>query len=160
MRSSTATVRMPDLIVGHGVLGRLLARIAQVLGAQPVVWERNAERAQGATGYRVLNPGDDTRRDYRCIFDVSGDPTILDSLIARLAPAGEIVLAASTTSRWRSRFRQPSCAKRGCASPHSGATGSRRRDTDGRVRSAFAGWTDHAPTAGERGSQRLPHGLQ
>ena len=84
---------LPDLIVGHGVLGRLLARVAQVLGAQPVVWERNAERAQGATGYRVLNPGDDTRDDYRSIVDVSGDSTILDSLIARLAPAGEIVLA-------------------------------------------------------------------
>lgn len=85
--------RLPELIVGHGVLGRLLARIVLLLGAQPVVWERNAERAQGATGYRVLNPGDDARRDYRSIVDVSGDPTILDALIARLAPAGEIVLA-------------------------------------------------------------------
>jgi 3-hydroxyethyl bacteriochlorophyllide a dehydrogenase len=85
--------RFPDLIVGHGVLGRLLARIALALGAQPVVWERNAERSEGATGYRVLNPGDDTRRDYRCIVDASGDPTILDSLVAHLAPAGEIVLA-------------------------------------------------------------------
>ena len=33
------------------------------------------------------------RRDYRTICDVSGDSRILDTLIARLAPGGEIVLA-------------------------------------------------------------------
>jgi bacteriochlorophyllide a dehydrogenase len=33
----------PDLIVGHGVLGRLLARLAvQAGGPPPTVWERNA----------------------------------------------------------------------------------------------------------------------
>jgi 3-hydroxyethyl bacteriochlorophyllide a dehydrogenase len=47
----------------------------------------------GATGYRVLHPDEDPRRDYRAIYDVSGDPAVLDSLIARLAPGGEIVLA-------------------------------------------------------------------
>lgn len=85
--------RLPDLIVGHGVLGRLLARIAVVLGAEPLVWERNPQRAEGADGYRVIDPKDDVRRDYHSIVDVSGDSTILDALIARLAPAGEIVLA-------------------------------------------------------------------
>jgi 3-hydroxyethyl bacteriochlorophyllide a dehydrogenase len=84
----------PDLIVGHGVLGRLLARLTVALGAEaPVVWERNPERAGGAEGYRVLDPGSDPRHDYRAIYDVSGDPAILDTLIARLAPGGEIVLA-------------------------------------------------------------------
>jgi bacteriochlorophyllide a dehydrogenase len=83
----------PDLIVGHGVLGRLLARLAASLGKTPTVWERNADRAQGAEGYAVIAPDKDERRDYRTIFDVSGDPTILDTLVGRLAPRGEIVLA-------------------------------------------------------------------
>jgi 3-hydroxyethyl bacteriochlorophyllide a dehydrogenase len=57
------------------------------------VWERNADRASGATGYRVIHPDQDERRDYRAIYDVSGDASLLDTLIARLAPGGEIVLA-------------------------------------------------------------------
>ncbi len=41
-----------ELIVGHGVLGRLLARIAALgEGSRPVVWETNPERRQGAEGY-------------------------------------------------------------------------------------------------------------
>jgi 3-hydroxyethyl bacteriochlorophyllide a dehydrogenase len=86
--------RPPDLIVGHGVLGRLLARLALIAGgAPPVVWERNPARAAGAVGYRVVDPAEDARRDYRAIYDVSGDATLLDTLVARLAPGGEIVLA-------------------------------------------------------------------
>lgn len=84
----------PDLIVGHGVLGRLLARLAVLMhGPRPVVWETNPDRAAGAVGYDVVNPDDDDRRDYTSIYDVSGDASLLDSLIARLAPGGEIVLA-------------------------------------------------------------------
>jgi len=83
----------PELIVGHGVLGRLAARIAVCHGGSPCVWETNAARREGGQGYTVLHPDEDTRRDYGRILDVSGDPDILDSLIARLAPAGEIVLA-------------------------------------------------------------------
>jgi bacteriochlorophyllide a dehydrogenase len=83
-----------DLIVGHGVLGRLLARLIALEGGDPpVVWERNRARADGALGYQVLHPEQDARRDYRRIFDVSGDAAILDSLISRLARGGEIVLA-------------------------------------------------------------------
>ena len=84
----------PDLIVGHGVLGRLLARLAVLNGdAPPVVWETDPQRAGGGLGYRVVDPEDDPRRDYRSIYDVSGDAALLDSLIGRLAPGGEIVLA-------------------------------------------------------------------
>jgi 3-hydroxyethyl bacteriochlorophyllide a dehydrogenase len=84
----------PDLIVGHGVLGRLLARLNVAAGYTNFrVWETNAQRAQGAHGYEVLHPEADTRRDYRAIYDVSGDAALLDSLIARLAPGGEVVLA-------------------------------------------------------------------
>ena len=85
--------QVPDLIVGHGVLGRLLARLAIVAGGKPIVWERNPDRAAGATGYEVLDPTHDQRRDYRSVYDVSGDSKILDTLVARLAPGGEIVLA-------------------------------------------------------------------
>ncbi len=84
----------PDLIIGHGVLGRLVARIVVALGGPPpVVWELNAERAHGARGYQVMTPDADPRRDYRCICDVSGDSDLLDILVQRLAPGGEIVLA-------------------------------------------------------------------
>ncbi len=83
----------PDLIIGHGVLGRLLARLAVAAGAEPVVWETNPARHAGAEGYAVLHPDDDPRRDYRAIYDVSGDPKLLDTLIGRLARGGEVVLA-------------------------------------------------------------------
>ncbi len=86
--------RQPDLIVGHGVLGRLLSRLAVLTGAEPpVVWEKNPGRRQGAIGYRVIDPEEDARRNYRCICDVSGAHDFLDTLIGRLAPGGEIVLA-------------------------------------------------------------------
>jgi 3-hydroxyethyl bacteriochlorophyllide a dehydrogenase len=92
--SFSTGARQPDLIVGHGVLGRLLARLALVSGAKPpTVWERNPKRATGADGYPVVDPATDARRDYRSIYDVSGDASLLDTLIARLAPGGEIVLA-------------------------------------------------------------------
>ena len=84
----------PDCIVGHGVLGRLLARISiAVRNDPPVVWEKNPARVGGAVGYGVLDPEHDTRRDYKSIYDVSGDAGLLDSLIGRIAPGGEIVLA-------------------------------------------------------------------
>ncbi|MEQ1615948.1 MAG: chlorophyll synthesis pathway protein BchC [Hyphomicrobiaceae bacterium] len=83
----------PDLIVGHGVLGRLLARIAVAQGAAPTVWESDPDRRGGADGYAVVDPTADSNRAYRCICDVSGDASILDSLVERLAPGGEIVLA-------------------------------------------------------------------
>jgi 3-hydroxyethyl bacteriochlorophyllide a dehydrogenase len=84
----------PQLIVGHGVLGRLLARIAAIDAAEPVVvWERQVARADGAQGYLVTDAQQDTRRDYRCILDASGDGALLDTLVSRLGPGGEIVLA-------------------------------------------------------------------
>lgn len=84
----------PDLIVGHGVLGRLLARMTVLAEfPAPTVWETNPDRCGGSDGYRVIHPDADTRRDYKSIYDVSGDAAILDRLLARLAPGGEIVLA-------------------------------------------------------------------
>ncbi len=83
-----------DLIIGHGVLGRLLARIAMAEGGPPpTVWETNAARREGALGYPVIHPDADDRRDYRAIYDVSGDSSLLGPLIGRLARGGEVVLA-------------------------------------------------------------------
>ncbi len=89
-----APIVAPDLIVGHGVLGRLLARMVVVAGfAPPIVWETNRTRMAGAQGYSVVHPDEDPKRDYHAIYDVSGDSAILDRLIARMAKGGEIVLA-------------------------------------------------------------------
>ena len=86
--------KAPELIVGHGVLGRLLARVTQaVTGKAPVVWETNAARRAGARGDQAIDPEDDTKMDYASIYDVSGDHEILDRLVTRLAPQGEITLA-------------------------------------------------------------------
>lgn len=86
-------VELPGLIVGHGALGRLMARIALCLGAERrVVWEREPSRMEG-DGYAVLHPDQDTQRDYRTIYDVSGDAGLLDTLVMRLARGGEIILA-------------------------------------------------------------------
>jgi 3-hydroxyethyl bacteriochlorophyllide a dehydrogenase len=84
----------PDLIVGHGVMGRLLARICLALGwPAPTVWETQAVRREGAIGYPCIAPADDARKNYQAVYDVSGDGSILNQLILRLAPGGEVVLA-------------------------------------------------------------------
>lgn len=89
---------LPDLIIGHGTLGRLLARIALVMGGAPVVWEIDAARRSGAEGYGVIAPDDDPRRDYRVIFDASGAAGLVDTLMPRLAKGGEVVLCGFYTA--------------------------------------------------------------
>lgn len=90
---SMVGLTQPDLIVGHGVLGRMIARLAVIAGATPTVWETNPARRDGAADYSVIDPSADDRRNFRCICDVSGDSSLLDTLISRLAPGGEVVLA-------------------------------------------------------------------
>lgn len=84
----------PELIVGHGVLGRLLARLCLAIGAPaPVVWETRPERRHTTDAYKVVDPADDDRHDYRCICDVSGaGGALFDQLIARLARRGRLIL--------------------------------------------------------------------
>jgi 3-hydroxyethyl bacteriochlorophyllide a dehydrogenase len=90
---------LPDLIVGHGVLGRLLARLTVAAGARPpTVWETNPARQGGDTGYEVIHPDADPRRDYHAIYDASGAPDLLNSLIGRIAKGGEVVLAGFYTA--------------------------------------------------------------
>ena len=85
---------VPDLIVGHGVLGRLLARLTIAAGAPaPTVWEIDPARTKGAEGYEVLNAETDPRRDYTSIYDATGNAALLPDLIGRLQKGGEIVLA-------------------------------------------------------------------
>jgi 3-hydroxyethyl bacteriochlorophyllide a dehydrogenase len=92
-REST-TLAYPDLIIGHGIMGRLLARMVVAAGKPaPVVWETQAIRQSGALGYDVIHPDTDTRKDYRCICDVSGDAEILNRVIPKMGAGGEVVLA-------------------------------------------------------------------
>ncbi|MBK1696351.1 chlorophyll synthesis pathway protein BchC [Rhodovibrio salinarum] len=99
--------KLPELIVGHGTLGRLLARVTLALGGEsPVVWEADPARREGAQGYTVVAPEDDGRRDYSAIYDVSGDAGLLDELIGRLAFGGEVVLAGFYSDRPSFAFPQ------------------------------------------------------
>ncbi len=90
---------LPDLIVGHGTLGRLLARTAMAMGAPaPTVWETNTDR-RDEQAYPVLDPNDDPRTDYARICDVSGDVGALDTMIGRSTRGGIITLAGFYSSR-------------------------------------------------------------
>ena len=87
---------VPDLIIGHGVMGRLLARLNLALDLPPpTVWETQAARRAGDHGYPVVHPDEDSRKNYRGVYDVSGDASLLNTLIGRLQPGagGEVVLA-------------------------------------------------------------------
>ena len=84
---------VPELIVGHGVLARLIARIAIAQGAAPpMVWETNPVRRAGALGYEVCDPAEDEQSAYATICDVSGDAGLVEPLIRRLTRGGELVL--------------------------------------------------------------------
>lgn len=95
----------PELIVGHGVLGRLIARLVIACGAPPpTVWETEPLRSGGAHGYAVTTAEADPRRDYNVIVDVTGDATLLDTLIGRLGRQGELVLGGFYAAPLRFAF--------------------------------------------------------
>lgn len=84
---------MPDLVIGHGILGRLIARVALACGAAPpTVWETRPDR-RDADAYAVIHPATDDRRDYRTICDASGAAEVIDLALLHLGKGGEIVLA-------------------------------------------------------------------
>ena len=84
---------VPDLIIGHGILGRLIARIAVARGAaMPTVWETNPARRDGVD-YSVIDPASDDRRDYLTVCDASGAADVLDIAFARIGKGGSVVLA-------------------------------------------------------------------
>ena len=84
---------LPDLVVGHGVMGRLIARIIVALGGMPMVWETQADRRTGAEGYLVRDPSYCKGQQFDCIVDASGAGDQLDSWITSLSPSGQIILA-------------------------------------------------------------------
>ena len=84
----------PELIIGHGALGRLLARVTEArYQMTPVVWETAAERREGNHSYTVIDPTDDDRRDYRRVCDVSGASLIIDQAVHHLAKGATVLLA-------------------------------------------------------------------
>jgi 3-hydroxyethyl bacteriochlorophyllide a dehydrogenase len=88
------TDRLPQLIAGHGVLGRLIARLVLALGGEaPTVWETNASRRTGDFDYPVIDPASDERSDYREACDVSGSSEIINALVPHLGRGAQIVLA-------------------------------------------------------------------
>jgi 3-hydroxyethyl bacteriochlorophyllide a dehydrogenase len=85
---------LPELVVGHGILGRLIARLTIALGGTaPTVWDTAQARRSGAEGYSTIDPAQDARRDYNTILDASGANGLLDTLIKHIARRGEITLA-------------------------------------------------------------------
>jgi len=91
--------RLPSLIVGHGVLGRLLARLTIAAGGEPpTVWESNPLRVGTQTDYKVIDPLNDSSSDHKAIYEASGDISVLDKIIPKLKKNGEIVLAGFYSS--------------------------------------------------------------
>ena len=83
----------PNIIVGHGALGRLIAKIAVLKGLNPIVIEANKERRKGNFEYEVISPLESKKLTGGCVVDASGDSSQLNDLIKFLKPQGEIVLA-------------------------------------------------------------------
>ena len=88
------SVGPPELIVGHGVLGQLVARLTESLYRQsPVVWETNSQRRVSKGNYQVCDINSDERRDYGVVCDVSGSADALNQMISRCRPGATVVMA-------------------------------------------------------------------
>ena len=86
--------RPVELIIGHGVLGRLIARIVMAVGyPPPTVWEAKPSRRSGAEGYRVIDPAIDRDVRFKGVIEASGNPEAIDVAIGHLEKQGELVLA-------------------------------------------------------------------
>ncbi|MDH4413381.1 MAG: chlorophyll synthesis pathway protein BchC [Rhizobium sp.] len=88
------STRAASLVIGHGVLGRLIARVIVATGnPPPTVWETRDTRCSGAQGYLVAAPDSEPDLRHQAIIDASGDATVVDKAIGRLNRRGELVLA-------------------------------------------------------------------
>ena len=144
-----------DLIVGHGVLGRLLARLAMLRGGEPpVVWEKQPARAAGAGRLR----GDRRRRTIRGATIARSSTSaairrLLDTLVAATR-AGRRDRARRLLRR-AARFRLSARLHARGADPRRRAMArgrSRERSRAGRVGRAVARRPDHASPRGARGA--------
>jgi 3-hydroxyethyl bacteriochlorophyllide a dehydrogenase len=92
--------RPASLVIGHGVLGRLIARMIIATGnPAPTVWETVSARRSGALGYNAVAPDADSDQRHDAIIDASGDSAIVDKAVARLNRRGELILAGFYGSR-------------------------------------------------------------
>jgi bacteriochlorophyllide a dehydrogenase len=87
-----------SLVIGHGVLGRLIARIIIAIGnPPPTVWETAIQRRQDGDGYAVVDPSADgsasASPSMGAIIDASGNAAVVDRAIAQLQKRGELILA-------------------------------------------------------------------
>ena len=64
------------------------------------------KRVSGASGYEVMYPDSDTRKDYSCVYDASGRSDLLDDWIGHCAVGAEIVLAGFYADRINFAFPQ------------------------------------------------------
>jgi 3-hydroxyethyl bacteriochlorophyllide a dehydrogenase len=93
------SVGPPELIVGHGVLGQLLARLTRIIhGVSPTVWERDPARRPSNLDYTVYDADQDPRYDYGVVCDVSGSADALNQMIARCKPGATAVLGGFYSS--------------------------------------------------------------
>ena len=112
----------PELIIGHGALGRLIARVAEArYHATPVVWETAAERREGNHSYTVIDPKEDDRRDYRRVCVSAVPISLLIKLYTILQRAPRCSSLGSTPHRFNSISRPRSCAKSTYASAPNGS---------------------------------------
>ena len=89
----------PQLVVGHGVLGQLLARLTRIIhGTTPTVWERDPARRPAGLDYAVYDASQDPRHDYSVVCDVSGSADALNQMIARCKPGATVVMAGFYSS--------------------------------------------------------------
>ncbi|MTH98775.1 chlorophyll synthesis pathway protein BchC [Roseibium sp. RKSG952] len=90
----------PDLVIGHGVLGRLVLRIMAALGLPlPTVWETDETRRSGNFSYIVTTAETEPGTRFAAILDASGTPDIIDLAVSRLMPGGTIILAGFYDAR-------------------------------------------------------------
>lgn len=96
---------VPELVIGHGIVGRLTARLIIAMGHRaPTVWEVDPARRDGAQGYEVTTSQACEGRSFASVIDASGDPDILDKAIGTLARGGEIILAGFYSETMSFRF--------------------------------------------------------
>lgn len=95
---------VPELIIGHGVLGRLAARLSKAFGESSTVWEVSDARMGGADGYSVIRADEDDRKDYSRILDLSGDTNVLDVAVRHAARGAQVTLGGFYTPEVRFAF--------------------------------------------------------